>query len=132
MNDKISNFEFVHYIIEKLSDKSTDKIQFLGIFCEIIYSKEMFKRNKFVSEFLRKSLGLYLPDYVVKSRTLMTARAIKFIYLLSDLEIERAHKTTIETLNGYMNGHSNKVPVKENSKKKRDENDKLKGWLNGL
>ncbi|MDV9963393.1 hypothetical protein RHL97_19095 [Clostridioides difficile] len=133
MIESTVNYDSIDRIINKLNMKSVDKTHLLGIFCDIIYSKEIFKRNRDVAKFLQSTIKLDLPDYVVRSRTLLTARTIKFIYLLSDeSELEEVRHTATKLLKELMEDDVKNKPIKESSKKKRNENDKLKAWLKGL
>ncbi len=117
-------------IHEKLYNDSLDVFSLIGIYSIILFSKEIFKTNSQVADFVKKTMNLDLSNYIIKSRTLIAAKAIKNIINYDPKEQKQLH----EKCKKYFNS-SHITPVenkKQNSKKKKSENEKLFTWLEGL
>lgn len=104
----------------ELKNRSIPKYKFIGIITELIYSKEIFVKNKDISNFVKDIFDIELKDYVVKSRTMIVAKISKKI-IDSESIIDYKNKlydfisTQIETL-------------KKNSDIKENKNE-LDGWI---
>lgn len=122
-------------IIEKLSKSDTDMIELFGITIALLYSKELFKRNQDLTSILKRVFNVdYLP-YVMRSRTLIAARITKELTIKNELELENIKKSLLQ----YLHEQSSVEPTVSSSpdmnkkpRKKKDANEKMKTWLEGL
>ena len=114
-----------------LKKNEINTIELMGIMGMIIISKDILKRNSEVKELIEKALGLTFPEYVIRSRTLMSARVNRFLVGIdNESEIKKYQKKILNYLESL---EDPKVPEKVVRKaKKENENDKLKKWLKGL
>lgn len=64
--------------LEHIKDEDLLRINLFGYFSKIVLSKEIFKNNKELVEFI-KSLGLEFRDYVYASRTVVVSRLIRHL-----------------------------------------------------
>lgn len=123
------NFDEIKYYLAK---EDTNKIELMGILGVLIIKKDFLKKNSDVGDFIEFTMGVKFPEYVIKSRTLMSARINRnLINEESDLEIERICKKILD----YFYTLENKSDIEENTykkQKKKNENEKLKKWLKGL
>ncbi len=123
-------------IKSKIKNKNIDIFDFLGIVNVLLYSKTIFKRNKEVDEFILEIFDIKLPEYVVKSRTLMVARISRIVFDFEKGQIEDKKNKIInsslfsdEDLD-IMTASDKQAHEKPN--KKKNENEKLETWLKGL
>lgn len=117
-----------------LKRSDANKVELIGIFGILIISKELIKKNSEVADFIEFVLDLRLPEYVIKSRTLMMARTSRvLINMTDDFNLKNIRKKTLEYLDVIENKKIFDGQEKEIKKtKKKNENDKLKKWLEGL
>ena len=100
----------------------------------LIISKDILKRNSEVEEFIKRTLELTFPEYVIRSRTLMSARVNRVLVGIDDeSEIKKYQKKILEYLESLKEPKMTEEPERVARKvKKENENDKLKKWLKGL
>ncbi len=67
-----------------LKRSDANKVELIGIFGILIISKELIKKNSEVADFIEFVLDLRLPEYVIKSRTLMMARTSRVLINMTD------------------------------------------------
>lgn len=117
-----------------LKRSDANKVELIGIFGILIISKELIKKNSEVADFIEFVLDLRLPEYVIKSRTLMMARTSRvLINMTDDFNLKNIRKKILEYLDVIENKKIFDGQEKEIKKtKKKNENDKLKKWLEGL
>ena len=65
------NFDEIKYYLAK---EDTNKIELMGILGVLIIKKDFLKKNSDVGDFIEYTMGVKFPEYVIKSRTLMSAR----------------------------------------------------------
>lgn len=121
----------IHELKKALKLKHLNFFEIIGIYCILLLSKEIFKNNSDVSEFVRKTIGISLPIYVAKSRTLMIARCVRIISTYNE---EQQHNLC-DRCYDILNTKEEKVLLEVNStksKQKKSENEKLTIWLRGL
>lgn len=70
----------------ELKNKKVSKYKLIGIITELIFSKEIFKKNSEISEFSESVLGIVLKDYILKSRTMVVAHVSKKIVGMEQFE----------------------------------------------
>ena len=116
----------------KKNDIST--IELMGIMGTLIISKDVLKRNSEVEAFIKKTLELTFPEYVIRSRTLMSARVNRILMDIdNESEIKKYQKRVLEYLETLKDSGMSEGPERVVRKvKKENENDKLKKWLKGL
>lgn len=121
--DKISN---------SMAFGSIDVITLLGVCNVIILSKDIYKKNAEVSRFIEKTMGVTLPPYVIKSRTLIAARISRVIMAYNSTELNSVGKKINKELQEVIDGleFNSGRPQKRN--KRRNQNEKLEKWLKGL
>lgn len=130
-NNRYKDYEIV---IEKLNSNKIDYISFMGIASYIIYSKEIFPRNKDIVNFLKAVFGLSYLDYVIKSRSLIAARITRHILEKDKDELS----LLVQELKKYIEGISPDDSIggsdkkKNKSSKRKNANEKLDTWLKGL
>lgn len=129
MENKYNGLEISSDIMFKLNKKSLDKSDFIGIICSILYSKDIFPKNKDIVPFLREVFSVSYLEYVINSRTLIVARVSKNIYK-SDDDISFLRKKVIEYFN--INEDNDNSEKWGKSSKKKNANEKLESWLKGL
>ncbi|PSB69493.1 hypothetical protein C6345_01825 [Bacillus sp. LNXM12-2] len=112
--------------LNRLLYESVDSIEVLGISIALIYSKEIFKKNEDLKNFLIKVFDLQFLPYVMKSRTLIAARVSRTLVKLNDEEI---HKIKLKILEYFK---SDQESDKVKSSKRNTANEKMKKWLEGL
>jgi hypothetical protein len=108
-----------------------DIIEMIGMIVILIISKNIFKKNSDVAEFIETVIGINFPGYVIKSRTLMAARASKIVFALDDNEIRQLKIKINAYLSKLINQKDDEKVVLSKNRKK-NENDKLEKWLKGL
>ncbi|ADZ82576.1 hypothetical protein [Cellulosilyticum lentocellum] len=126
-------------LLDKLNNNSTDISDLIGVVSVLVYSKQIFPKNKNVCEFIEDIFKEKYPLYVTKSRTLMVAKISRKIY-----SIEYQEMTAIcNRIQGYfilnnndgvdnINHEENKIQGRKTKNKTKNENDKLETWLKGL
>ena len=63
----------------ELKNKTIPKYKIVGIISELLLSKEIFRNNNEIEEFLDKILDIHFKTYVFRSRTLIIARVIRIL-----------------------------------------------------
>lgn len=70
----------------ELKNSKPARYKVIGIVSKMLLSKELFKRNTEINEFLKFVFHIEYKEYVMASRTLILARTVRFIEILSDDE----------------------------------------------
>ena len=117
-----------------LRKNDVSKVELMGVMGIIIISKDVIKRNTDVGEFIEYVMKIKFPEYVIKSRTLMSARINRILINIEDnSEIRKISRNILDYLDNIENEYKSNEPEKNIKKvKKENENDKLKKWLKGL
>ena len=117
-----------------LRKNDVSKVELMGVMGIIIISKDVIKRNTDVGEFIEYVMKIKFPEYVIKSRTLMSARINRILINIEDnSEIRKISRNIFNYLDNIENENKSNEPEKNIKKvKKENENDKLKKWLKGL
>lgn len=63
----------------ELKNNIVPRYKIIGIVVEIVLSKEIFRRNSDMVDFLTEILGMSVKGYVLKSRTLIVAHCSRLI-----------------------------------------------------
>lgn len=129
--NKNDNNEYI-MITNRLKTSNINHIDFMGIVSYVIYSKQIFPKNKDIVKFLKIVFELSYHDYVIKSRSLITARLTRYIYSLEQRNLE---KSVDNMYNYIINTNMNMSDVSisnKNKYKKSNANDKLEKWLKEL
>jgi len=115
-----------------LTKEDINRIELLGVFSILIVKKDILKKNSDVGDFIEAVIGVKFPEYVIKSRTLMSARVNRILIAEEDdLKLKEIYKDMLD----YLCNQEEKINQEENTykkQKKKNENDKLKKWLKGL
>lgn len=117
-----------------LKKNDVNKVELMGIMGILIISKDLIRKNIDVGNFVKDVMGVNFPEYVIKSRTLISARVNRILVdIEDDAEIRKIRKKVLKYLDDIEN---EKLPdeLEKTTKKakKENENDKLKKWLRGL
>lgn len=112
-------------ILSKLNNSQLEHSEFIGIISCMIYSKDIFPINKDIAPFLKQVFNVEYLQYVLNSRTLISARITKNLLNLSESELDNKRIETIRYFKKF-------EKQKKNSNKKKNANDKLSTWLKGL
>lgn len=128
---KNDNNEYI-MITHRLKTSNINHIDFMGIVSYVIYSKQIFPKNKDIVKFLKAVFELSYHDYVIKSRTLITARLTRYIYSLEQRDLENSVGNMYNyIININMNMSADSISNKSKYKKS-NANDKLEKWLKEL
>ncbi|MDY3958913.1 hypothetical protein [Romboutsia timonensis] len=104
----------------ELKNRIIPKYKLIGIITELIYSKDIFAKNKDISNFVKDIFDIELKDYVVKSRTMIVAKISKKII---------GSESIIDYKNKLYNFISIQIEtLKKNSDIKENKNE-LDGWI---
>lgn len=104
----------------ELKNKSILKYKVIGIITELVYSKEIFKKNDDIKIFAEKILDVELKPYMMKSRSLIVSRLVREII---DLDGEMKYKNKLVD---FINFQIEVLKKNENIKEKKN---KFDGWL---
>lgn len=118
--------------MQKKWNSSLDKYEVVGLFCMMILSKDLFRNNINASEFVLKTLDYDCPNYIKKSRTLMIAKVVRLISSFEEKELCSLKSKCHNFYNELTDELKNEVIPDKTINKKKNENDKLSTWLNGL
>ena len=117
-----------------LKKNDVNKVELMGIMGILIISKDLIRKNIDVGNFVKDVMGVNFPEYVIKSRTLISARVNRILVdIEDDAEIRKIRKKVLEYLDDIEN---EKLPdeLEKTTKKAKKENEtqKVKKWLRGL
>ncbi|MDU4960220.1 MAG: hypothetical protein E6X17_06115 [Sporomusaceae bacterium] len=121
INDKQKYIE----IIKKLNMSRVDLCILMGVISFLIYSKDIFPRNLNVAEFIEDNFKISYPKYVIRSRTLIVAKITRHLYFSDESVI-------VDVLPKLINYFHIENAAFQKTGRKRNENDKLNTWLEGL
>lgn len=76
MNNLYSNLVLYR---NELKNRNIPKYKIIGIVSEMILSKEIFKRNTDVKQFILRVFEIEYKDYIVRSRTMILAKTVRFL-----------------------------------------------------
>ncbi|MEI2282732.1 hypothetical protein [Paenibacillus polysaccharolyticus] len=68
----------------ELKNSKPARYKVIGIVSKLLLSKELFKKNEEIAEFLKTVFQVEFKEYVMSSRTLIVARTVKLIETLED------------------------------------------------
>lgn len=119
--------------IANFKNRKVDKETFLGVFVSIVMNKEIFNTNNDAGFFINDTLNILLPHYVMRSRTLMVARACRILFIADENKIESYVKKTFIYLS-YLQKETNTENPSTNQKAKiRSKSiSNMNKWINGI
>ncbi|WP_273750507.1 hypothetical protein [Leuconostoc mesenteroides] len=79
-----------------LKNSSTERFEIQGIVSTIILSTLYFKHNSDIPPFLKEVFDIEYKDYVLKSRTMILARTIRFVDKLDDKATDKIRKELLK------------------------------------
>lgn len=68
----------------ELKNSKPARYKVIGIVSIMLLSKELFKKNEEINEFLKYVIQIEYKEYVMSSRTLIVARTVRLLEELSD------------------------------------------------
>lgn len=68
----------------ELKNKKIYKYKLIGIVSALLLSKDVFKHNADIGEFLINVFGIEFKEYVMRSRTMVVARISKELFFIED------------------------------------------------
>ena len=99
----------------ELKNSKIQTYKLVGIVCELVLSKEIFKNNTDIEDFIIGVFNLKFKDYLYKSRTLLVARLtreilkndkyakqIKLLYKFIVSKIDEDNMNTNNQLDGWL------------------------------
>ena len=92
--------------IKNLKDEELIRLESFSVVVSFILSKEVFKTNIELKEFMEK-IGVECKPYLLKSRTAMVARAVRIV--------EKAEKQQLLNYIDFISEKLNKIPEEENA-----------------
>ncbi len=122
----------MNFIKRKLYSNSLDIFELIGLYGMILFSKELFRKNSQVADFVNHTMNLNLANYIIKSRALITAKVIKTLINYDVKEQKYLHDKCIEYFNKLEKVDNVQEIKRSDTKKKKSENEKLSIWLKGL
>lgn len=102
----------------ELKNKQVHTYKLIGIVSELIFSKEVFQKNKDISTFTQDVFNITYKDYVVKSRTMVVAKISRLLHLC-DNETMYNEKLLI-----FINETIEKFKTNE-----KEQKSSLSGWI---
>lgn len=108
--------------IKNLKDEELIRLESFSVVVSFILSKEVFKTNIELKEFMEK-IGVECKPYLLKSRTVMVARAVRIV--------EKAEKQQLLNYIDFISEKLNKIPEEEKTqiKKKKSKKNYMKEVL---
>lgn len=108
--------------IKNLKDEELIRLESFSVVVSFILSKEVFKTNIELKEFMEK-IGVECKPYLLKSRTAMVARAVRIV--------EKAEKQQLLNYIDFISEKLNKIPEEEKTqiKKKKSKKNYMKEVL---
>ena len=87
-----------------LKKNDVNKVELMGIMGILIISKDLIRKNIDVGNFVEDVMGVNFPEYVIKSRTLISARVNRILVdIEDDAEIRKIRKKVLEYLDDIEN-----------------------------
>ena len=87
-----------------LRKNDISKVELMGVMGIIIISKDVIRKNADVGEFVKYTTKIKFPEYVIKSRTLMSARINRILVNIEDeSEVRRINRKVLEYLDNIEN-----------------------------
>ncbi len=114
-----------------LKKNSISVIDLIGIIALMIITRDIFKKNSEVYDFVNDILDVRFPQYVIKSRTLMVARINRLLVGMDESQIKKIQLNLTSYLE-EVNISEMEERFITHKKKKKNENEKLEKWLKGL
>ncbi|WP_238858994.1 hypothetical protein [Clostridium sp. YIM B02569] len=114
-------------VLLKLESRNLEHSEFIGIVYCIIHSKEIFHYNRDINPFLEEVFGFKYLQYVLNSRTLLSAKIAKYVLKLDNEQANEMRINLIKYLKPIISDSG-----QANKNKKKNANDKLNIWLKGL
>ncbi|MBS5198568.1 MAG: hypothetical protein KHY93_15865 [Clostridiales bacterium] len=107
----------------ELKNNKMPKYKMEGIVSEMLISRDIFKKNSEIKNFLNYVFDLDYKDYVMKSRTLIVARTVKTIHNSEETEYNLYKKKLMVFTSKAIEDWKDR----EGSKENRNE---FNGWIN--
>lgn len=96
-----------------LRKNDVSKVELMGVMGIIIISKDVIKRNTDVGEFIEYVMKIKFSEYVIKSRTLMSARINRILINIEDnSEIRKISRNILDYLDNIENENKSNEPEK--------------------
>jgi hypothetical protein len=121
MGRKIMYKELILYRNE-LKNSIVPRYKITGIVVEIVLSKEIFRRNSDMVDFLTEILGMTVKGYLLKSRTLIVAHCCRLITKSEDKEYVELKKKLYK----YIDAQIKRLKEENDIKLKKNNFD---GWI---
>ena len=87
-----------------LRKNDVSKVELMGVMGIIIISKDVIQRNTDVGEFIEYVMKIKFSEYVIKSRTLMSARINRILINIEDnSEIRKISRNILDYLDNIEN-----------------------------
>lgn len=102
----------------ELKNKNIYKYKLIGILVELLYSRELFPKNRNIGDFLLEIFGIQYKEYVMRSRGLIISRICKLFVE------ENKNKEYAKQILSFVNSK-----ILELSKSRQNNKDALKGWI---
>lgn len=114
--------------INRAYHSSYSKDSFLGLIIMLLFSKEFLPTNKNAADFVNKYFKVEFLNYVIRSRTLMSAKLSRIIIDMSDDELKKCHAFLLLTLRSDME-NLKEVDIKKSNSKKKNAINNLNKWF---
>lgn len=105
----------------ELKNKNMPRYKLIGIVVELLLSKEVFKRNSEIAEFVKDTFNIEFKEYILKSRTMITAK------LCREIHSSNTPSSCQKKLYDFVDSKIEQIKKDGNVTTKKNEFD---GWLN--
>lgn len=114
--------------INKAYHAGYSKDSFLGLVIMLLFSKDFLPTNKHAADFVNKYFKIEFLSYVIRSRTLMSAKLSRLIIDMTDDELKKCHAFLLITLRSDIE-ILEEVDIKKSSSKKKHAINNLNKWF---
>ncbi len=114
--------------INKAYHSGYSKDSFLGLVILLLLSKDFFPTNKHAAEFANKHFNVEFLNYVLRSRTLMSAKLSRIIVNMTDDELKKCHAFLLFELRSDI-GKLEDIDIKKYNRKKKNAINNLNKWI---
>lgn len=104
----------------ELKNKQIYTYKLIGITSELLFSKEIFPKNKDITIFLDEVFCVVYKDYIIKSRTMIVSKIARLINHSND------HTAYSKKLLTFINESIEELKYSENIRQKKNDFD---GWI---
>lgn len=122
----MDNNKIIQDLFIQLKKEDASKEILIGVTVMLLMNKSIFLKNSYVSDFIKSVFNISMPNYAVKSRTLMIAKICKIIFFFENQELIIRNKKLLMFLNNLLDDNFNKTKNKQSSLLNMNK------WIDGI